>query len=175
MVSALCLAILISSAEEVREEEERHRVRSGLRLPTDAERCNSSQGEEVGGGCDRSWCCPVSPRYTVEELTTCQGRKKCNKDPKTRTAICQLHQFRPFDRIAGRTDTMTCSARLEQLFSDCPLYSIVVSESWNSFSGIHIIFSFLHRYLTFLETREILSLFTPVNKNVCARRDSKLA
>ena len=115
MVSALCLAILISSLEEVREEE-RHRVRSGLRLPTDAERCNSSQGEEVGGGCNRSWCCPVSPQYTVEELTTCQGRKKCNKDPKTRTAICQMHQFRPFDRIAGRTDTMTCSARLEQLF-----------------------------------------------------------
>ena len=67
---------------------------------------------------------------------------------------------------------MTCSARLEQLFSDRPLYSIVVSESWNSFSGIHIIFSFLHRYLTFLKMREMLSRFAPVDELLISNTSS---
>ena len=117
---------------------------------------------------------PFHPDTLWRNLRHAKEKKKCNKDPKTRTAICQLHQFRPFDRIAGRTDTMTCSARLEQLFSDRPLYSIVVSESWNRFSGIHIIFSFLHRYLTFLETREILSLFTPGDEITISNTSSGL-
>ena len=62
VVSALCLAILISGTEEGCVKEVRHWRNQGPRLPTEAERCNSSQGEEAEG--------------SAENIQTCHGTKR---------------------------------------------------------------------------------------------------
>ena len=47
-----------------------------------------------------------------------EGEESVAKTQRLRlSAICQRHQFQPFDRIAGKTEKMTFSARLEQHFS----------------------------------------------------------